>query len=181
MKDILIPIVQMSAVIFIFYWLLLLLHRFSSPSGDRQRLFHRKTKKSFVEFLSALVSSCYSIYLIHYFYSLGFDLSSSIATAIVTPHILCCVLGSVFMWIGFFGNSKAMALTGAILYCVAAVLFITYAPFTIPSVVLGFVGYSRICRVKSLSKEPPISVVPSIDSQDVPIRRRRRLNHNSLE
>lgn len=153
MKDAIIWVFQIAAVIFIFYLLLRILHRRASSEGISQQDVPRKTKRSFVEFCAALISSAYSAFLLYYFYSLGSDLSSSIATAIVTPHILCCVLGAIFMWIGFFSNSKSMALTGSILYCVAAVIFLTYAPLTIPSIILGFIGYSRVCKIASLNSQ----------------------------
>jgi predicted branched-subunit amino acid permease len=44
--------------------------------------------------------------------------------------------------IGFFARKTSFQLTAAILYAVAAVLFFLYAIFLIPSIILGFIGYS---------------------------------------
>lgn len=105
--------------------------------------------RSLIEFLAAALGSVYSVYLIKYFYFLGDDLASTIATLIVTPHIVLCVLGSIFMWIGFFDNGKITALVGAILFSVAGAIFMTYLPLCIPIIILGFIGWRMICRIRT--------------------------------
>lgn len=116
-----------------------------------------RTKRSFCQFLSAAILIAYTIFIIQYFFGASVDtsgetatvnLSGSIATLMVTPHMLFCTLASIFSAIAFFANSGGFALTAAILECVAAVLFIMYAPFLIPSIVLGFIGYARIGALK---------------------------------
>lgn len=116
-----------------------------------------RAKRSFCQFLSAAILIAYTIFIIQYFFGASVDtsgdtatvnLSGSIATLMVTPHMLFCTLASIFSAVAFFANSRGFALTAAILECVAAVLFVMYAPFLIPSIVLGFVGYARIGALK---------------------------------
>lgn len=113
-------------------------------------------KRSKVLFVCAALATIYAIYLIVYF---GGSMSSSdaseaiggaIATALVTPHMLFVSLGAIFSWLGFFLRKPWGALVGAILYCVGAILFLVYAMFCIPIIVLGFVGYAK---QKKLVKE----------------------------
>lgn len=105
--------------------------------------------RSKVLFIGALLATLYTIYLMMYF---GESMNSSdsaeaiggaVATALVTPHMLLTGLGAIFSWIGFFIRRPWGALVGAILYCVGAVLFLVYAMFSIPLIILGFVGYSK--------------------------------------
>ena len=106
-------------------------------------------------FICAVLATAYSIYLMIYF---GSSMTSSdsteaiggaIATALVTPHMVLISLGAIFSWLSFFLRKAGFALVGAILYCVGAVLFLLYAMFCIPLIILGFVGYSK---QKKLSK-----------------------------
>lgn len=112
----------------------------------------KKTKKSKIQFLSATLGTLYSLFLVDYFMGSLEDISGSIATALVTPHMLCCVLAAIFGWVGFFGNGRGFALTAAILYCVGAVLFVMYAPFVVPMIVTGFIGYAMIGRIKKANE-----------------------------
>ena len=70
-------------------------------------------------------------------------IGGAIATALVTPHMVLVGLGAIFSWLGFFLKKPWGALVGAILYCVGALVFIVYAMFCIPLIILGFVGYSK--------------------------------------
>ena len=106
-------------------------------------------------FICALLATAYSIYLMVYF---GSSMTSNdsaeavggaIATALVTPHMVLVSLGAIFSWLGFFLRKAGFALVGAILYCVGAVLFLVYAMFSIPLIIMGFIGYSK---QKKLSK-----------------------------
>lgn len=137
-------VIKIIVVIFIFIGILRIINNFDNGNIHKKRA----ASKSVIEFFAASIATAYSIYLICYFYSIGTDLGSSIATLLVTPHMICCVLGSVFMWVAFFRNNQGMALTGAIMFCVSAVLFITYAPLTLPTIILGFIGYSRIGTIR---------------------------------
>lgn len=98
--------------------------------------------------IGTAIAFAYGIYLISYFAGLNVDtasdseaIGSALATALVLPHMLVTWLGIIFGVIGFFIRKQGFLLTAAILYASAAVLFLLYAIFLIPSIVLGFVGY----------------------------------------
>lgn len=99
--------------------------------------------RSKILFVCALLATIYVIYLISYFGSSIDEFEGAIATALVTPHILVIGIGATFSWVGFIFRKSWAALTGAILYCAGALLFIMYAFFCIPMIILGFVGYSK--------------------------------------
>lgn len=105
--------------------------------------------RSKVLFVCSVMATLYVIYLISYFGSSMMSSDSTeaiggaIATAIVTPHMLIIGLGTIFSWLGFIFKKPWGALVGAILYCVGALIFILYAIFCIPLIILGFVGYSK--------------------------------------
>lgn len=113
-------------------------------------MFDRRSKAAFI---GAAIGIAYSIYSVAYWLGVvgtaatssdvGESLGAGIATALVLPHVIVTVLATVFAIIGFFVRGKGLILTGAILYSVAAVLFLVYAIFLVPSIVLGFVGYSN--------------------------------------
>lgn len=113
-------------------------------------MFKNKSKALFV---CAILATVYVIVLMIYFGNSMGDLNSSeeiggaIATALVTPHMIVIGIGAIFSWIGFFSTESWPALVGAILYCVGTLLFIIYALFCIPMIILGFVGYSKQKRM----------------------------------
>lgn len=120
-----------------------------------------KAKRSLCQFLSAAILIAYTIFVVQYFFdvsvnqmgeSVAENLGRGIATMMVTPHMLLCAIASVFSAAGFIANSRGFALTAAILECVAAIVFLMYAPFLIPSIVLGFIGYVRIGSLKKKSR-----------------------------
>lgn len=106
-------------------------------------------ERSKVLFVASLITTVYMIYLMVHFGSSMFvedsaeALGGAIATAMVTPHMLFVGLGGVFSWIGFIFKKSWAALVAAILYCVGAILFLIYALFLVPSIILGFVGYAK--------------------------------------
>lgn len=116
-------------------------------------------KKSKALVISAVLGIIYSIYLVSYFGGTIFGAGSgaeavggAIATALVTPHMICIVLATIFNTLGAFLNKSGFALTGAILYCVGGVVFIMYIFFVIPMIVLSFVGYGKVKKNMILSK-----------------------------
>lgn len=113
-------------------------------------------KRSKVLFVCAILATIYSLYLIIYFGNSMISSDSAeaiggaIATALVTPHMIMMSLGAIFSWLGFFLRKSWGALVGAILYCVGALLFMLYAMFCIPLIILGFVGFAK---QRKISKE----------------------------
>jgi hypothetical protein len=109
-------------------------------------MFNQRSKASF---WATLIALAYGIYAFSYWVSTNAStdgdaeaLGSAIATVLVLPHLLVTWLGIIFGMIGFFARKTSFQLTAAILYAVAAVLFFLYAIFLIPSIILGFIGYS---------------------------------------
>lgn len=96
--------------------------------------------------ISAILGILYSVYLITYFSGSegAAALGAGIAVTLVMPHITATVLATVFTTLGWGANSRGLALTGAILYCVAAVLFPLYAMFVLVQIILAFVGFTRL-------------------------------------
>ena len=112
--------------------------------------------KSKALLVSLVIGAIYAIYLVAHFGSAiggsssdGEAISAGIATLMVTPHMILVILAVIFNALGFFKNAKGFALTGGILYSVAAVVFIVYAPFLIVSIVCSFVGYSKVKKLNS--------------------------------
>lgn len=112
-------------------------------------------KKSKCLIISAILGIIYSIYLLSYFGSVltngqGAEaVGDAIATAMVTPHMICVVLAAIFNLLGALLNKAGFALTGGILYSVAGVLFLPYIFFVIPMIILSFVGFSSIKKIKN--------------------------------
>ena len=112
--------------------------------------------RSKVLFVANALATFYVVYLISYFS--GAVMSSdgaeavggAIATALVTPHMIMFLIGAVFGWIGFICRKSWGALVAAILYSVGTLLFLVYAMFGVPILILGFVGYSK---QKKLNKQ----------------------------
>ncbi len=109
-------------------------------------MFHQRSKASF---WATLIALAYGIYAFSYWVSTNAStegdaeaLGSAIATVLVLPHLLVTWLGIIFGMFGFFARKAGFQLTAAILYAVAALLFFLYAIFLVPSIVLGFVGYT---------------------------------------
>ena len=71
-------------------------------------------------------------------------MGGAIATAIVTPHMVCIAVAAVMSIIGFFGKARWAFLVAGILLIVAAVVFLTYAMFVIVQAVLAFIAYGRM-------------------------------------
>lgn len=118
-------------------------------------MFKNRSKAAF---WATLLATAYGIYA--FVYWLGANSSSTdtaeavgagIATLLVLPHLLVTWLAIIFGLIGFFGRKAGFQLTAAILYAVGAVLFFLYAIFLLPSIVLGFVGYSVQKKINASS------------------------------
>ncbi len=115
-----------------------------------------KTKHSKALLVSAILGSIYAVYIVYYFFSntasqtdAAAAIGAGIATALVMPHMLFTVLAAIFNWLGWVGNTRWAALVGGILYAVAAVLFIMYAPFVLLQMILSFVGFANLKKISS--------------------------------
>lgn len=74
----------------------------------------------------------------------GKQIGTIIGATILMPQIIVTGIAVIFNAVGWGTSSRGLTLTGAILYCVAAVLMVINAPFLLPSIVLSFVGYTRL-------------------------------------
>ena len=113
-----------------------------------------KRKRSVSLIIAAVLGVIYSIYILTYFSGVITGTQSAaeavggvIATAFVTPHMVCVVVAAIFNSVACFTNKRGFALAGAILYCVGAVVFLMYAPFVVPSIILSFVGYAKLGKI----------------------------------
>lgn len=104
--------------------------------------------------VSFILGAIYAIYLIAYFGGAigGSDgaeqVGAALATALVTPHMICVVLAVIFNGLGVFMNKRGFALTGGILYAVAMVIFIPYFFFVIAQMILSFVGFAKMKKTQ---------------------------------
>ena len=109
-------------------------------------MFERRSK---ILFAANVLGIVYGIYLmIHFLGSIGStegaeQIGAGLATAIIMPHLVLIVLSALFGFLGFFMRKDGFNLTSGILYCVATALFLFYFMFTVPLIVLSFVGYSK--------------------------------------
>lgn len=103
--------------------------------------------------VSFILGVIYAIYIVAYFGGAVGDsegaeqVGAAVATALVTPHMICTVLAVIFNGLGLFMNKRGFALTGAILYAVAMVMFIPYFMFVIIQMILSFVGFAKLKNV----------------------------------
>lgn len=116
----------------------------------------RRKRKNICLLIAFILGLLYSIYIIAYFTgaiggSEGAEQAgAAIATALVMPHMVCTVLATIFNGLGCFLNKSGFALTSAILYAVAMVLFPLYFFFVIIQMVLSFIGFSQVRKAKQV-------------------------------
>lgn len=72
------------------------------------------------------------------------QIGAGIATALVMPHLVMTVLAVIFNALGLFMHKRGFALTGAILYTVAIVLFPVYFMFVIVEMILSYIGFAKM-------------------------------------
>lgn len=72
------------------------------------------------------------------------QLGAGIAATLVMPHLICAFIAVIFNALGLFMNKRGFALTGAILYSVALVLFPMYFMFVVIQMILSYVGFAKI-------------------------------------
>ena len=103
-------------------------------------------KKSKLLLAAAILGAAYFIQLISYFTgALGEEaVSGTIATALVTPHMICVGIAAIFNWIGWAMSVRWGALVAGILYAVSIVLMPIYFMFVIIQMILCFVGFAKL-------------------------------------
>lgn len=93
-------------------------------------------KKSKLLLAAGILGTCYLLYLVVYFAgdliapSSATDvIASGLATALVTPHMVCVGVAVVFNWLGWALKAPWAALVAGILYAVSMVCMFLYALF----------------------------------------------------
>ena len=107
-------------------------------------------KRSKLLLASAILGTLYLIYLISYFTGSmaatdGAALvGGAIATAMVTPHMLCVGLASLFSWIGWGASLRWAALVAGILFAVSILCMFLYALFVALQMIFCFVAFAKM-------------------------------------
>lgn len=110
----------------------------------------QKEKLSKLLLISFIIGVLYLIYSASYWSGVGGGLDSAeqigagVATVLVMPHLICTVLAVIFNGLGLFMRKRGFALTGAILYTVALVLFPMYFMFVIIEMILSYIGFAKM-------------------------------------
>lgn len=107
-------------------------------------------RRSKLLLVSGIISLAYFIYLIVHF--MGATLSSNsaealggaLATAIVTPHMICVGIGVIFNFIGWALKARWAALVAGIMYSVSVLLMFIYGVFVIIQIIFCFVAFAKM-------------------------------------
>jgi hypothetical protein len=112
--------------------------------------------RSILTLISLVLAIAYTVYILSYFVSAnaasGTDaeaIGAGLATLLVLPSVFVLGIGVILGLIGFFNRSAGLQLTAAILYSVAGLLFLLYAFFLVPSIVLGFMGWNQQKKINA--------------------------------
>ena len=102
-----------------------------------------KKKRSIMLLIASILATLYLIYIVGYYMEDIETAAGSIAAMLVFPHIGILAFGVLLGWIGYLTRKTALSLTAAILYAVSAIVFVMYAVFLLPSIVLEFLGWHK--------------------------------------
>ena len=110
-----------------------------------------KKKLSKLLLISFIIGVLYLIYSAFYWSGAATSgantaeqIGAGIATALVMPHLVMTVLAVIFNALGLFMHKRGFALTGAILYTLAIVLFPVYFMFVIVEMILSYIGFAKM-------------------------------------
>lgn len=107
-------------------------------------------KRSKLLFVAAVIGSLYLVFLISHFYGLMISpdsqeaVGATLATALVTPHMLCVGLAVIFNWLGFAMKLRWSALVAGIMYAVSILCMFIYAMFVVIEMILCFIAYAKM-------------------------------------
>lgn len=113
-------------------------------------------RKSKLLLVSWVLGAIYVVYLVVFFIGAIGDVNGSeqvgaaIAGLLVFPHALASLVAVIFNILGWSMSKKGFALTGAILYAVAMVLFPVYFFFVIIQMILSFIGYAKMNKTSKI-------------------------------
>ena len=116
-----------------------------------ERMYHSGLNRFLL--ISFIIGTAYILYSLVYwsgavgsFDSTAEQIGAGIATAIVIPHLVATAVAVLFNGLGLFLRKRGMALTGAILYTVAVILFPMYWIFGVIEAVLSYVGLAKMSK-----------------------------------
>lgn len=115
---------------------------------------NNKKKRSVLLLIAAIIGIAYAIYSVSYWGGANTGATDSmeavgagIATVLVMPHLVCTGLAIIFNVLAWFMSHRGFALTAAILYTVALVLFPVYFMFVILEAIFCYVGFARLKKL----------------------------------
>ena len=101
--------------------------------------------------LSAIIAIAYLVYALKHFVGgtvnaqeTGEVLASLVASALVSPHLICTGVATLMNLFALFFKRHGFALTAGILFIIAMVLFPMYFMFVLLEAILCFIGYARM-------------------------------------
>ena len=112
-----------------------------------------KVQKSTLLFCASFIATICIIYLISYMANTASNahsmnsaqfLGTSIGIAMASPSIIVSGIGTLFSWLGFFGNKKSFALVAGILFAVSMLLMIPWFMFNVVQMILCFIAYAKM-------------------------------------
>ena len=114
-----------------------------------------KKKLSKLLLVSFIIGAAYLIYSAVYWSqaagggaNAAEQIGAGLAAALVMPHLICTVIAVIFNGLGLFLRKRGFALTGAILYSVALLLFPAYFMFVIIEMILSYIGFAKMPKSK---------------------------------
>ena len=109
-------------------------------------------KRSKILFVAAVIGTICAVYLFSYTNNTvtGEEVKagSLIGAAIAFPSMLLSSISTIFSWVGFATKKRGFALTSGILYAVAIVLMLPWFMFNIVQMILCFIAYGTMGKVK---------------------------------
>lgn len=122
-----------------------------------------KQKKNILLIIAAVIGVVYAAYSLWYWMAGGAasqagsdsaaQLGGAVAAALVMPHVMVELVAVVFNILGVAFGKPAFALTAGILYAVAMVLFPVYFMFVVVEMVLCFIAFAQMRRVRRASSD----------------------------
>ena len=134
-----------------------------TPRSARHNKPKKRNKRSLALLISAILGLVFFVLLVSTAFNRADEVLSKTATtageagaqvgtaigfALLVPQMATTGIAVILNAVGWGARVRGLALAGAILYCVAAVLMIINAPFLVPSIILSFVGYARLAKQK---------------------------------
>lgn len=116
-----------------------------------KEVFWMEKERSFALLISAVLGGLYCGYWVIHVLSTAASSNGvwgavgvAIGVGLIAPHLICAFLALIFNIAGYVSCNRWLALTGAILYTVAGIVFILYLPYVAIQAVLSYVAFARM-------------------------------------